>query len=122
MSRSRASAKQAGSSFERTVADGLAKELKDDRIDRAIRRGAFDRGDVANVRIHNQHVVVEVKNCARLDLGGWIGEAEVERVNDDNALAGVVIHKRRGKGQFLDQYATLTVRDLVALLTGVRPA
>jgi hypothetical protein len=54
---------------------------------------------------------------ARLDLAGWVTEAETERGNLD-AIAGVVIHKRRGKGQALDQYVTLTVRDFIALLGG----
>jgi hypothetical protein len=48
-----------------------------------------------------------------------VDEAEVERGNAD-AVAGVVIHKRRGKGHALDQYVTMTVRDFVVLLGGTR--
>ena len=33
--------------------------------------------------------MVEIKNCAKLDLAGWVQEAQVEAVND-NALAGIV--------------------------------
>lgn len=67
-----------------------------------------------------ERVVIEVKNVARLNLAGWVTEAEIERGNDD-ALAGLVAHKRHGKGDPLDSYVTCTLRDLVALLTGQRP-
>lgn len=119
MSRNRASAKAAGSTFERKVADCLAKHV-DDRIDRRVKTGAKDRGDIAGLRHMGQRVVIECKDVAKLSIGTWVGEAEVERGNDD-AVAGLVVHKRRGKGDPLDQYVTATVRDLIALLTGERP-
>lgn len=115
MSKSRAR----GTAFERLIADGLANALNDDRIDRAPLRGTADRGDIANLRSPFGKVAVECKNVARLDLAGWTTEADAERGNAD-AIAGVVIHKRRGKGQFLDQYVTLTVRDFLAIGWGVR--
>jgi hypothetical protein len=119
MARSRASAKKAGTSFERAIADTLAR-LVDDRIDRRVKTGTKDRGDIAGLRHMGRRVVVEVKNVVRLNLAGWTAEAEVERGNDD-ALAGLVVHKRHGKGDPLDAYVTTTVRDLIALLTGERP-
>ncbi len=97
MTRSRASAKKAGSTFERSVADNLAEHI-DDRIDRRVKTGSKDRGDIAGLRVH----------------------AEIERGNDD-ALAGLVVHKRRGTADPGDQYVTCTLRDLVALITGERP-
>jgi hypothetical protein len=109
--------RQKGSSFERLIADALAEAMHDDRIDRSPLRGAFDRGDISGVRSPFGKVAIEVKNVARLDLAGWVTEAETERGNLD-AVAGVVIHKRRGKGAALDQYVTLTVRDFIALLGG----
>lgn len=112
-----------GSAFERLIADSLAKHV-DDRIDRRVKTGNKDRGDIGGVRLPLGYgaarVVVECKNVSRTNLSGWVDEAEVERGNDD-AIAGVVIHKRRGHGDPLDQYVTCTVRDLVALLTGDRP-
>lgn len=120
MTRSRASAKKAGTAFERLIADSLAKHV-DDRIDRRVKTGSKDRGDVGGVRdAHGGRVVVECKDVARLSLAGWVDEADIERGNDD-ALAGLVIHKRRGTADPLDQYVTTTVRDLIALLTGARP-
>lgn len=47
------------------------------------------------------------------------GEAENERGNDD-ALAGLVVAKRHGKSNPLDQWVHLTVRELVAILRGDR--
>lgn len=118
MSRSRASARAAGSRFERIIADYLAEHV-DDRIDRRVKTGAKDRGDIGGLRHMGGRVVVECKDVAKLALSQWVGEAEIERGNDD-ALAGLVVHKRRGKGDPGDQFVTLTLRDLVALLTGSR--
>jgi hypothetical protein len=118
MTRTRASAKKAGSSFERSIADCLAEHV-DDRIDRRVRNGAKDRGDIAGVRLHGQRLVLECKNTSRINLGGWMAETDAERGNDD-ALAGLIVHKRHGKGDPLDQWVTLTVRELVAILKAQR--
>lgn len=119
MSRSRASAKQAGARFERLIADCLAAHV-DDRIDRRAKTGAKDKGDIGGLRHMGERVVIEAKDHSQPKLGVWVNEAEVERGNDD-AVAGLVVHKRRGHADPLDQYVTCTVRDLVALLTGTRP-
>ena len=119
MTRSRASAKAAGSKFERQIADALAAALDDDRIDRRPRGGAKDRGDIGGVRIHGQRLVLELKNTLRLDLPAAKREADIEAGNDD-ALCGLVVHKRHGVGDPMQQWVTCTVRDLVALITGQR--
>lgn len=119
-----------GSAFERLIADALAEHV-DDRIDRRVKTGNKDRGDIGGVRtswgpydadgrMGVGRVVIECKNVRRMDLAGWVDEAETERGNDD-AVAGLVIHKRTGHGKALDQYVTCTVRDLIALLVGSRP-
>lgn len=120
MTRSRASAKKAGTSFETLIVGYLAQHV-DDRIERRRLAGARDRGDVAGVRIHGQRVVIEAKNETRPDLSGALREAETERGNDD-ALAGVVAHKRHGRGAAAEQLVTMTLRDFAALLCGQRPA
>lgn len=120
MSRNPRSAKAAGAWLERSLADHLAKHV-DDRIDRRVKTGAKDRGDLASVRTsHGGRVVVEVKNCIKINLGTWANEAEIERRNDD-AIAGVVAHKRHGKAKPGEQWVTMTVDDLIAILTGTRP-
>lgn len=115
MGRTRASAKKAGTAFETSVAGYLAEHV-DDRIERRTKTGAKDRGDISGLRHHGHRLVIECKNTAVTSLGSWAAEAEVERGNDD-ALAGLVVHKRHGKGQPEDQWVTLTLGDLVALLT-----
>jgi len=115
MSRTRASAKKAGTAFETSIAGYLAEHV-DDRIERRAKTGAKDRGDIGGVRLHGHRLVLECKNTAKTTLGPWQAEAETERGNDD-ALAGLVVHKRHGKGQPGDQWVTMTVADLVALLT-----
>lgn len=115
--RTRRSARTAGTRFERTIADALAAALDDDRIDRRARTGAKDRGDIAGLRLHGQRVVVEVKDCATLRLPEWTAEARTEAGNDD-ALVGVVVHKRRGVSDPLAQWVSMTLADLVAILSG----
>jgi hypothetical protein len=121
MTRSRATAKAAGAKFERMIADGLAVALEDTRIDRKVKSGAKDKGDIANVRHPTgAKLVIECK-----DRGGqfyaaeWVGEAEVERINDE-ALAGVVIAKRKGVTDPMQQYVVMTVGEFVALIRGDR--
>lgn len=120
MSRTRASAKAAGTRFETEVARYLADALADDRIERRAKTGSKDRGDIGGVRApHGGRVVVECKNVSRLQLAAWVGEADVERGNDD-AVVGLVVHKRHGVGAPGAQYVTCTLDDLIALLTGHR--
>ena len=120
MTRSRQSAKTAGTRFERQLADHLAQILEDDRIDRRTKTGAKDRGDLSGLRIHNQRLVAEIKNCSRRPaLSEWVTEAHTEAGNDD-ALAGIVVHKRHGVGDPGQQFVTMTVNDFCALITGER--
>lgn len=118
MSRTRASAKAAGRSFETLVADYLNRTV-DDRIERRRQGGSKDRGDIAGLRHMGARVVIECKNTSRLNLGGWADEAEIERGNDD-AICGCIAHKRHGNGNPADQWITMTLGDFVALLNGSR--
>ena len=132
MTRNRASAKTAGTKFERAIADYLNKTISgalmlgDIWIDRRVKTGSKDRGDIGGVRrceglrpAETQRVVIECKDTATLRLPEWTREAEIERGNDD-ALVGVVVHKRRGTANPAEQWVSMTVADLVALLTGER--
>lgn len=119
MVRSRASARAAGTRFERQIADYLAGALDDDRIDRRVKTGAKDRGDISGLRIHGQRLVIECKDSTRLCLPEWTDQAHTEAGNDD-ALAGIVIHKRRGVGEPGRQWIAMTVDDLLALMSGER--
>ena len=120
MSRTRSSAKQAGTRFETLVARYLAEVLEDDRIERRAKTGSKDRGDISGLRCHGQRVVAECKNTSRMNLPAWVDEAQIEAGHDD-ALVGVVIHKRHGIADPARQWVSMTVADLVAILTGVKP-
>lgn len=115
MTRTRASAKAAGSRFERQVADYLAEVLDDDRIDRRVTTGARDKGDIAGIRIAGHRAVIECKNHTRLDLAGWHTEATNQAANDDAAL-GIIVHKRHGVDYVGKAWVTMTLADLAWLI------
>lgn len=119
MARTNRSARQAGARTERVVADYLADALDDDRIDRRVKTGAKDRGDIGGVRVHGKRLVIEVKDCAKQALPEWTNEAHTEAGNDD-ALVGVVVAKRRGTVDPGRYWVHMTLDDLLAVLTGRR--
>jgi hypothetical protein len=114
MTRTRSSAKAAGSRFERDVADFLATTI-DDRIDRRVKTGAADKGDIGGLRFKGHRIVLECKNHSRLDLAGWIAEAQLEADND-GAEIGVVVHKRHNVGAAGRQWVTMTLADFAWLI------
>ena len=114
--RTNRSARQAGARFERLISDHLRDNVSE-YIDRRVRSGAKDRGDIANVRMHGERVVVECKDTTRMSLAQWIAEAHTQAGNDDAAV-GVVVHKRHGVADPGRQWVTMTVDDLVFFLTG----
>lgn len=119
--RSMASARAAGSSFESLVAGGLAALLDDDRIERRTKNGSKDRGDITGVKtIRGGRVVIEAKDVTKMALPAWLREAEVERGNDDAAIA-VVAHKRYRSAVAGEQYVTMTLATFAALLEGGAP-
>lgn len=119
MTRNRATAKKAGTAFEMLVVGYLRNVLHDERIERRAKGGAKDRGDVSGLIHMGGRIVVECKNTTRTNLAGWATEAEVERGNDD-AVAGIVVHKRHGNGQPGEQWVTMTLADFASILTGSR--
>ena len=120
MTRNRRSARQAGARFERTVANYLAQQV-DDRIDRKVRTGARDTGDITGVRHMGRRITIETKDYGgRLLPAQWVSEAHTEMGNDD-ALAGIVVAKRLAITDPGSQWVLMTLNDLVALLTGSRP-
>ena len=93
--------KAKGSSAERAV----VKYLNENGYIYAERRLAGDsndKGDIAGVN----GVCFEVKNQQKMDLAGWIGELKVEMVNA-KSQTGAVVHKRKGKTDVAEWYATM---------------
>lgn len=117
MARSRASAKQAGARFERQVSDYLRDALNIREIDRMVKTGRDDKGDIANVRDSQDRLVaIECKNVRQQALPQWTREAQQEATNYQ-AHVGVVVHKRHGSGQMGEQWVSMTLDDLVKLLS-----
>jgi len=73
--------------------------------------GAQDRGDVAGI----PGVVIEVKDCQRMELAAWMNELARETPVGE---LGVVWHKRRGHTLPGAWYVTMTGATFVALLEG----
>lgn len=115
MGRNLRSAKAAGSRFERLIADHLNDRLYGLNVDRQVKTGARDSGDIAGVHLSGKRIAIECKNVTRMDLPRWTQEAHAEAGNIGGA-AGVVIHKRHGNGKPEDQWVTMTVTDLVTII------
>ena len=115
MGRNLRSAKAAGSRFERLIADHLNDRLYDLNVDRQVKTGAHDSGDIAGVCIAGRRIAIECKNVTRMNLPEWTREAHTEAGNIGGA-AGIVIHKRHGNGKPEDQWVSMTVTDLVTII------
>jgi hypothetical protein len=101
----------------------MAATLDDDRIDRRVKTGSKDRGDIGGVRSpFGERVAVEVKDTARLALGSWMNELETEKGNDD-APVGIIVHKRVGYGatRIGGSYVTMTLDDFLRIIGGPDP-
>lgn len=121
MSRTRKSARAAGTRFEREIADYLSDQLGNPAIDRMVKSGSKDRGDIANVTDSwGRRLAIECKNAHRLDLPAWTREAQQE-AEHYNAHAGVVVHKRHGVGDPGQQWVTLTLDTLIRLIRKETP-
>ena len=109
---------QKGASFEQDTADYLSHVLGRS-IERRVKHGSNDRGDIAGLYIRGQRAVVECKCCKKMELAQWVDEAEEERANDD-ADFGIVIHKRKGCGKkkFGNNYVTMKLETLAAIIAG----
>lgn len=103
-------AKAKGSGAERDS----VKWLKDNGFkyaDRRLAGATLDKGDISGI----PGVTIEIKNHAKMDLAGWLEELATEMANDD-AWTGVVLHKRRGKGNPGEWYATMPGQVWLELL------
>ena len=95
--------KQKGTSAETAVVNWLLSKGRK-HVERRSLNGANDRGDIAGV----PGVVLEVKNCVKIELSAWLKELEAEMIND-KADTGVVIHKKKGTTDVGLWYATMPV-------------
>lgn len=105
-------AKAKGSSAERAVVAWLKQWFP--YVDRRLAGATLDKGDVSGI----PGVTIEIKNHATMNLSGWLAELETEMKND-GAWTGVVIHKKKGKTDVGQWYATMPASVWVDLLTRV---
>ena len=115
MGRNLRSAKAAGSRFERLIADHLDDRLDDCHVDRQVKTGAADSGDLYGVACRGRQIAIECKNVTKMGLPQWVREAHTEASNI-GGLTGIVIHKRHGNAKPGDQWVTMTVADLITIL------
>ena len=106
-------AKRKGSAAERAVVEWL-KANGYPYADRRLAGATLDKGDISGL----PGVTIEIKNHAKLDLAGWTAELEIEMKND-GAWTGTVLHKRKGKGDVGEWYATTPDKVWLALLKKV---
>jgi len=104
--------KAKGSAAERAVVAYLKQWYP--YVDRRLAGATLDKGDISGI----PGVTIEIKNHSRIDLAGWIAELETEMAND-KAWTGTVIHKRKGKSDVGQWYATMPVRVWIELLRKV---
>ena len=110
MTRSRASAKQAGTRFESAIVDYLASRGWR-HAERRAKTGALDKGDIAGI----PGVVIEAKDVAKITLAEFLREAQVEAENA-GALVGAAWIKRRGKASPADAYVVMDGETFTHLL------
>jgi hypothetical protein len=110
MTRSRASAKKAGTSWESEIVQ-LLQASGWTGAERRARNGAQDRGDITGL----PGVVVEAKNASRVELAEWLKEAQTETANA-GAEVGVVWAKRKGKASAADAFVLMDGSTFVRLL------
>lgn len=108
-----------GAEFEKQFCNYSARRLGDDRIERRVKNGKNDRGDVTGFTIWGKRTVIECKCCKRTELSEWQKELETEMGNDD-AEFGFTVHKRPGCGEknFGKNFVTMTVDQLLAITAG----
>ena len=104
-------ARRKGQVFERTIAAWLAGYGYENR-----NRSGHD-GDDGLLRRHR--ISIEAKNRAKMDLAGWLAQADKQR---DPALAdvAVVVHKRRGTTDPDEHYVTMTGQAFRRLLDKIQ--
>lgn len=115
MTRSRATARQAGTRWETEIVRTLIAAGWP-HAERRRLAGAKDRGDIAGVA----GLVIEAKNTNRLDLASAVDEARIEARNDNTGVFGVTHGvawlKRKGKTSAGEGYVVMTGDTFLALL------
>ena len=105
--------KAKGSAAERASCDYL--NVRGVEAERVPAGATLDRGDIWVP--DKNWPAIQVKNHARLDLAGWVDDVAIQARNAGRET-GIVIHKRRGKGNPASWYVTCTLDTLITLIEG----
>jgi hypothetical protein len=115
MTRSRATARAAGTKWETEIVRALIAAGWP-YAERRRLAGKRDRGDIAGVA----GIVIEAKNTNEIRLAEAINEAHAEALNDNTGVLGVshgvAWFKRKGKSAAEDGYVVMDGRTFMALL------
>lgn len=103
--------KRIGDEAERAVRDYL--QLREVPAERVPAGNSADIADIWVPRIW--YPAIQVKNHSRLDLAGWVDDVEIQAANAKRSC-GVVVHKRRGKGNPAAWYTTMSLKTFVDLM------
>ena len=109
-----ASSRRKGNTTEVAVANWLTAQGFEAITSRNARGGAQGGADII---CPDLPLSVEVKAGARPELASWLDQA---REQGDEDAPGLVVHRRRGKGDPGEWFATLALSDLVALVERLR--
>lgn len=104
--------KARGTKFETDVQTYLRANLYE--AERLPTTGSKDEGDLV-LRLGGVPFVLEIKNCAKLNLAGWVREAAIEAghfaaVRKIDIPHFVVVHKKRN-APISQAYVTTTLRE-----------
>lgn len=110
MTRSRATAKDAGTRWETAIVQALIANGWP-HAERRRLAGSYDKGDIAGV----PGIVIEAKDTNQLKVAAAVDEANVEALNA-NAPVGVAWFKRKGKPSPLDGYVLMSGDTFLRLI------
>ena len=110
MTRSRRSARQAGTRWESAIVTAL-RGTHWPHAERRAKTGAADKGDITGVI----GVCIEAKDTARFEPARFLTEAQTEATNAGADVAAAWI-KRRGKSDAADGYVLIDGRTFMYLL------
>lgn len=100
-----ASSRRKGNRAELEVVAALRRHGWEAVTSRAARAGTQGGADV----ITTFPLSVEVKDHAKMDLAGWVEQAQQQAKGDPSC----VVHKRRGKASAEDWYVTMTFGEML---------
>lgn len=106
--------KQKGTKFETAITRHL--NAKGIPAERCALHGSSDVGDIRAV-IGGEVLIIECKDCKRIELAKWFDETEREVINAGGDIGVLVIHRAGcGPAKVGGNYAVIDLDELISLL------